>query len=180
MLIADYTVKFEPAVGEIGAHENRKVTITFFPHRVPGESELEILLCCDVAGMDLPIGCLLKAKIEGLSISYSILNSTRPAILSKAALDWIPHSIPQSTTLPPAPSCDPIDLPISPTLPAINFPPIPIFSQQSTMLVFRNNTAMPTRFFFTIRKYNPPNKAYVQTWDEDESLSKPNSPEGYD
>lgn len=183
-----------------------------------------------------------------MSISYSILNTTRPAILSNGGktsqlgsqmgLDWVVHALPtpkpfpidpfsfsnsppslpgpilsQSTlsinstpALSQAPSAYALSHPqsqpsipssfsvrplpraatqpsvahsadvspsISPTLlssslppnkalssesPSISFTNIPIFSQQSTFLVFRNNTSMPTRFTFSLKKYNPPIK----------------------
>jgi hypothetical protein len=60
----DYSVKFEPDNGEIGAHENLKVAITFIPHKIPEVADIEALLCCDITEMDLPIGCLLKVKVS--------------------------------------------------------------------------------------------------------------------
>ncbi len=59
----DYSVKFEPATGQIGAHESLKIAITFTPHRIPEVIEIQALLCCDIDGMDLPIGCIVKAKV---------------------------------------------------------------------------------------------------------------------
>ena len=64
----DYSVKFEPGSAQIGPHENVKVVFTFTPHRIPEVADVEVLLCCDVVEMDLPIGCLIRAKV--LFISY--------------------------------------------------------------------------------------------------------------
>ncbi len=71
----------------------------------------------------------------------------------------MPHSEPQPKIL----SSDPFQQQNLISTQPIDFRSIPIFSQQSTMLVFRNNTSIPTRFVFVVKKYNPPTKT-LPSW----------------
>lgn len=69
----DYSVKFEPRFGAIGAHETLKVIITFTPNKIPEVADIEALLCCDVMDMELPIGCILKVKVFTFLLFFLLL-----------------------------------------------------------------------------------------------------------